>query len=201
MGFLRGVASSPAVLAIIAVLFVVFIAQTVNPSVAAQLSLPGDAAELGERPWALLTVMFLHENVVHYVLMVFTLAAFGALLEHVASPWDVVAVYLLSGLAGSLAITALAAASPADEAVVGASAAVFGVAAAVLIMDPSARIFGGTAKQWLAMLVGINIVFLLTLPLGSVGHLAGLAVGAAYGWRLRRVRTGAPPRSGARTCA
>lgn len=186
-------ARSRAVLGILAVLVVVFIAQGVYSSVGDWLSLPGEAAALSQRPWSPLTVMFLHELVVHVALMVLMLAVFGALLENTARSWDVVAVYLLAGLAGSLAIMAFVAVFPTDETIVGASAAVFGVAAAVLVMDLSARILGGTAKQWLAMLVGINVVFLLTMPLGSVGHLTGLAVGAGYGrWLLVRNRSSIP---------
>jgi membrane associated rhomboid family serine protease len=189
VGHLRSLAGSPAVLAIIAVLTGVFVAQLVNASVADGLSLPAETAVLGERPWSPLTVMFLHENVVHFGVMVLMLAAFGVRLEGVARWWDVVAVYVLAGLAGSFAVLAVAAGLETDETLVGASAAVFGVAAAVLARQPSERIFGGTPTQWLAMLVGINIVLLLTSPLSSAVHLVGLAVGFAYGrWLLTRSR-------------
>lgn len=182
---------SPAVLSIIAIQIVVYIAQLVNSDVAARLALPGNSEGLGERPWSPLTVIFVHELLVHIVLMVLMLAAFGPLLEQSARAVDVVAVYLLAGLAGSLGILAATAAVPAwaeDGTIVGSSAAVFGVTAAVLAMRPSSRLFGGTTTQWLGMLVAINIVFLFSLPLGSVGHLVGIAVGWAYG-RLLTTRS------------
>lgn len=59
------------------------------------------------------------------------------------------------------------------------------MAAAILTMRPSSKVFGGTTTQWFAALVGVNVVFLLTQPLGSVAHLVGLAVGAAYGRGLQ----------------
>lgn len=175
---------SPAVLVIIAIQVAVYIAQLVNSRVADRLALPGSAAGLGDRPWSPLTVMFVHELLVHLVLMVLMLAAFGPLLERAAGAVHVVAVYLLAGLAGSLGILSAAAAVPGwaeDGTIVGASAAVFGVTAAVLVVRPSSRIFGGTTTQWLGILVAINIVLVFSLPLGSVGHLAGIAAGWAYG--------------------
>lgn len=186
MLFLKRLMRSPATLSIIAVQIAVFIAQEVNSEVADRLSLPGDPGGLGERPWSPLTVMFVHENIVHLVVMVLMLVAFGTLLEQSTRAVDVVAVYLLAGLAGSLAVLAALGAFETDgSSLVGASAAVFGVAAAVLAMRPSSKVFGGKATQWLAVLVGINIVFLLSQPLSSVAHLVGLAVGLLYGKWLK----------------
>jgi membrane associated rhomboid family serine protease len=190
---LKRLLSSPAVLSIIAIQVVVYVAQLVNPAVAERLALPGTAEDLGERPWSPLTVIFVHQLLVHIVLMVLMLAAFGPLLEQTVRSVHVVAVYLLAGVAGSLGILAATAAVPAwaeDGTIVGSSAAVFGVAAAVLAIRPSSRLFGGTTTQWLGMLVAINIVFLFSLPLGSVGHLVGIGVGYAYGrWLGTRSRT------------
>ncbi|MCH8565219.1 rhomboid family intramembrane serine protease [Nesterenkonia sp. LB17] len=188
MMMLKQLMRSPAVLSIIAIQIVVYIAQLVNHDVAERLSLPGDVEGLGERPWSPLTVMFVHELLVHVVLMVVMLAAFGPLLEQSARAMDLIAVYLLAGLAGSLGILAAIAAVPAwaeDGTIVGSSAAVFGVTAAVLAMRPSSRLFGGTTTQWLGFLIAANIVFFFSLPLGSVGHLVGIAVGWAYGRWLR----------------
>jgi len=72
-------------------------------------------------------------------------------------------------------------------------------------MQPSARVFGAKATQWLAVLVGINVVLLVSQPLGSVAHLAGLAVGVVYGrWkagsrahadRIHQAQISPPPQS------
>lgn len=179
---------SPAVLSLIAIQVVVYLAQLVNSGVAERLALPGGVEELGERPWSPLTVMFLHDLFVHLAAMVLMLAAFGPLLEESARAVDVIAVYLLAGLAGSLGVLAAIAVVPAwaeDGMMVGSSAAVFGVTAAVLAMRPSSRLFGGTTTQWLGVSIVVNIVFLFSMPLGSVGHLTGIAVGWAYGRWLR----------------
>jgi membrane associated rhomboid family serine protease len=181
--------NSPAVLSIIALQVVVYVAQLVKPGVSHRLSLPVGTEGLGNRPWSPLTVMFVHENLAHLAVMVLMLAAFGPLLEQCSRALDVIVVYLVAGLAGSLAVlTAFAVFEP-EGTLVGASAAVLGVSAAFLAMHPSSRVFGGKATQWLAVLVAINIVFLLSLPLGSVAHLVGIAVGLAYGrWLRARVR-------------
>lgn len=189
MLFLKKLMRSRAVLSIITIQVGVYIAQLVNSEVADRLSLPRDTEGLVDRPWSPLTVMFVHENIVHLGAMVLMLAAFGTLLEQSARALDVIVVYLLAGLAGSLAVLAAFAVLEPDGTLVGASAAVFGVSAAVLAMCPSARVFGGKATQWLAALVAINIVLLLSQPLGSVAHLVGIAVGLGYGrWLRTRVR-------------
>lgn len=184
MRWLTRLVESPAVLSIVAIQIGVYVAHLAQPGLAARLALPGNIEGLSEGPWSPLTAMFVHELLVHVVLMVLMLAAFGPLLEHAARAVDVLAVYLLAGLAGSLGILAAAAAVPAWAevgAIVGASAAVFGVTAAVLAMRPSSRLFGGTTAQWWGALIAVNIVLLFSLPLGSMGHLAGLAVGWVYG--------------------
>lgn len=179
---------SPAVLSIVAIQIGVYLTYLVNPGLVERLSLPGDIQGLGERPWSPLTVMFVHELLLHVVLMVLMLAAFGAMLEQASRAVDVLVVYLLAGLAGSLGILATTAAFPAwaeDGTIVGSSAAVFGVTAAVLAMRPSSRLFGGTTAQWLGVLIAVNVVLLFSLPLGSVGHLVGIAVGCVCGRWLR----------------
>lgn len=115
MLFLKELKNSPAVLSIIAVLVVVYVAQLVSSEVADGLSLPGHTEGLGDRPWSPLTVMFVHELLVHIALMVLMLAAFGTLLEQSARALDVIVVYLLAGVAGSLAILAAVAAFPSLE--------------------------------------------------------------------------------------
>ncbi|USQ75333.1 rhomboid family intramembrane serine protease [Ornithinimicrobium cryptoxanthini] len=200
MPFLKRLMRSPAVLALVATQVVLFVAGTLNPVIWDVLSLPGDVAGLVDRPWSPLTVMFVHANVAHLAVMVLMLAAFGPLLEQVARSWAVLAVYLTAGLAGSFAVMAVVQAFETDGSLMGSSAAVFGVAAAVLALDPSARVFGGKATQWLGVLVAVNIAFLLSQPLGSVAHLAGLAVGVAYGrWVVRRQREPVEEHAKART--
>ncbi len=186
--FVKRFSRSPAVLSLIAVLTIVFVAQVLNPRIADILALPGDVANLAASPWSPLTVLFLHEVVMHLVIMIVMLAGFGVLLEQHARSRDVLAVYLLAGLAGSLGVLGTLAVADPDSGgtLVGASAAVFGVAGAVLAMRPSERILGGKTSQWITALVAINIVFLLSQPLGSVAHLLGLGAGVLYGRRLRR---------------
>lgn len=186
--FLKNLMRSRVVLAIIAVQILVFLAQLVDPAVAERLSLPGDADVWTDRPWSPFTVMFVHEDFVHLAVMVVMLAAFGMVLEHSAPARHLIAVYLLAGVAGSLGVVASLAAFPSladDGTFVGASAAVFGVTAAVVAMRPRARIYRGQATQWLAVLVAVNVVFAFAQPLSSVAHLVGLAVGVMYGRRLR----------------
>jgi membrane associated rhomboid family serine protease len=164
---------------------VVYVLQLLEDGVGDQLALPGDPGEIWQRPWTVVTVMFLHEHPLHLALMLAMLVAFGVALERAARSRAVVAVYLGSGVVGAVALVATASLLDVDDPAVGSSAAVLGVAAALLALRPSARLLGGESRQWLAAIVVANIALSVTAPTSSAAHLAGVAVGLLAGRRLR----------------
>jgi membrane associated rhomboid family serine protease len=177
---------SPAVMGLLLVNVAMFIAQTVNPGVVDALGIAGEPNEFLTRPWTLVTVFFLHGNVGHLVLMLGMLLVFGMRLETITRARHVVLVYLAGGLAGSVAIFAAGAIVGAD-AMLGSSAAMFAIAAAFAVLRPDAKLLGSPAKIWAALLLLVNLPFAFMSLLASVAHIAGLAVGAAIGHRLRAV--------------
>jgi membrane associated rhomboid family serine protease len=116
--------------------------------------------------------------------MLAMLVVFGVALEAITRASHVVLVYVAGGLAGSLAIVA-AAAIIGPDVMVGSSAAMFAIAAAFAVLRPDEKIFGSTAKLWATLLLLAQLVFAFPSVLSSVAHVAGLAVGAAIGYRLR----------------
>jgi membrane associated rhomboid family serine protease len=182
---------SPAVIGLLLVNLAVFIAQLVNPKVVDALAIAGEPSEILTRPWTLVTAFFLHENPGHLILMLAMLVVFGVALEAIARASHVVLVYLAGGLAGSLAIVAAAAIVGPDE-MMGSSAAMFAIAAAFAALRPDAKLFGSKTKHWAAALLLINLPFAFVSVLSSVGHVAGLVVGAAIGYRLRTSATVEP---------
>ncbi len=83
-----------------------------------------------------ITNTFLHGGWLHIVLNLWTLYIFGPALEDRLGPWRFLALYLLSGLAASVAHAAFNAASPVP--VLGASGAIAGVIAAYAVRFPYA---------------------------------------------------------------
>ncbi|GHJ57383.1 rhomboid family intramembrane serine protease [Nonomuraea sp. TT08I-71] len=136
--------------------------------------------------YRLVTAMFLHYGVVHLLLNMWALWVLGRTLEAVLGPLRFLALYLIAGLGGNVAVYLFSAPnSPA----VGASTAIFGLFAAIFVIM---RRLGRDTSAIVPILV-INLIFTFTVPGISVaGHLGGLVVGAlmalvlAYAPRMRR---------------
>jgi membrane associated rhomboid family serine protease len=137
--------------------------------------------------WRLLTSTFLHFGFLHVLLNMLALAQLGPLLEQALGRGRFLALYLLSGLAGSTASYAF---GPEGQLSAGASGAVFGLFAAAYVLE---RRRGSGAAQQYAVLLGINLVITFAVPFIDVrGHLGGMVGGALVALVL--VRTPPGPR-------
>ncbi len=136
--------------------------------------------------YRLVTAMFLHYGVLHLLLNMYALWVLGRSLEASLGPARFLALYLIAGFGGNVAAYLI---SAPNAATAGASTAVFGLFAALIVIE---RRMGRDISQVLPILV-INLVFTLTVPGISIpGHLGGLAAGGlmalvlAYAPRSRR---------------
>ncbi|MCX5068245.1 rhomboid family intramembrane serine protease [Micromonospora lupini] len=134
----------------------------------------GTLGGIAEGQWyRLVTAMFLHYGVIHLLLNMWALWVLGRSLEANLGPLRFGALYLVAGLGGNVAAYLF---SAQNSATAGASTAVFGLFAALIIIE---RKLGRDISQVIPILV-INLVFTLTVPGISIpGHLGGLVVGAA----------------------
>ncbi|TNH21862.1 rhomboid family intramembrane serine protease [Micromonospora orduensis] len=147
----------------------------------------GTLGGIADGEWyRLVTAMFLHYGVIHLLLNMWALWVLGRSLEANLGPLRFGALYLIAGLGGNVAAYLF---SAQNSATAGASTAVFGLFAALIIIE---RKLGRDVSQVIPILV-INLVFTLTVPGISIpGHLGGLTVGAlmalvlAYAPRGRR---------------
>ena len=122
--------------------------------------------------WRLITAAFLHGNLIHLALNMFVLWIVGAPVEQAIGRGRFLALYLVSGLAGSAGALIF---SP-DAVTVGASGAIFGILGAALVLESQRNyVLGGQAFG----LIVINLVLTFAIPNISIGgHLGGLAGGA-----------------------
>ena len=137
-------------------------------------SIPGNL-----EPWRMITSVFVHSTglIFHVLLNMYTLWIFGQLLEGLLGRWRFLALYLISGLGGSIGVLWL---SDPRVGVVGASGAIFGLMGAFLVIQ---RRLGGQTTQ-LFVLLGINLVigFIPGFNVAWQAHLGGLVVGALVGF-------------------
>jgi membrane associated rhomboid family serine protease len=132
---------------------------------------PGGLAE-GEW-WRLISAAFLHGNLIHLGMNMFVLWIVGAPVEQAIGRGRFLALYFVSGLAGSAG--ALVFSDP-FATTVGASGAIFGILGAALVLESQrSYVLGGQALG----LIVVNLVLTFAIPNISVGgHLGGLAGGA-----------------------
>jgi membrane associated rhomboid family serine protease len=144
------------------------------------------------RPWTLVTYMFLHGGVMHILFNMLTLYFFGPRVEARLGERRFITLYLISGVAGALLSFALAP----HAALVGASAAIFGVMLAFAYYWPHDKIFiWGVLPieaRWMVVLTTVMaLVFAKTgIDAGTAhyAHLGGYAGGGLYLWWLARTR-------------
>jgi membrane associated rhomboid family serine protease len=121
--------------------------------------------------WRLITSAFLHASVLHIAFNMFALYWLGASVELSLGPVRYLALYLVSGLAGSAGALLANPLTP----TVGASGAIFGILGALLIIEyqQTGRLAGPALT-----LIMINLVFSFSVPgISYGGHLGGLAGG------------------------
>ncbi len=137
-------------------------------------------------PWQLLTSMFTHVGVLHIGFNMLVLWTLGPQLELAVGRIRFLAIYLISGLAGSAAVMWL---SPVHGSTLGASGAIFGILGALLLIAVKVR---GDVRG-IATWIGINFVITFLVPnISWQGHLGGfvggLLVGAAVVYAPRQHR-------------
>jgi membrane associated rhomboid family serine protease len=122
-------------------------------------------------PWQLVTSIFAHVEPWHLGFNMLALWVLGPQLERVLGRARYLALYLLSGLAGSVAIYWL---SPEYQSTLGASGAVFGLMGGLIVVGHK---IGGQV-QGLLMWLGINVALTFLVPNVSwQGHFGGLVGG------------------------
>lgn len=128
--------------------------------------------------WQPLTSMFAHVEVLHIGFNMLALWVLGPQLEMVLGRLRFAALYLLSGFVGSATIYLLA---PGDSTSLGASGAIFGLMAALLVVAHKARADISQLLVW----IGINAA--LTFFASGISwqaHVGGFVGGLVLAWIL-----------------
>ena len=143
---------------------------------------------LVQKPWTLVTYMFVHGGFLHLAFNMLMLFFFGPPVENRLGGTAFIRFYLVCGLGGPLLAFAMSLLMPVAP-FVGASAAVFGVALAFAMHWPDARIFifplpfPVPVKFLVGLLVAMDLVplvFGVDDGVAHLAHLGGLLAGFLY---------------------
>lgn len=141
-----------------------------------------------EKPWTILTALFLHAGFWHIFGNMITLYFFGMALYHLIGQNRFLLVYFGGGLVGNLLYVLLGAPM---SIVVGASGAVFAVAGALAVMMPRLQVrvyFIIPMPLWAVVVIFFGLWSIPGFITGVAwqAHLGGLAAGCIAGYFFRR---------------
>lgn len=182
----RGQGSSPiAAWLLIVVNLVLFMVRVINPDIIYNLGL----WQYGfwDRPWTLVTSMFLHANIWHIFANMVTLYFFGGYLNRLLGTTKFLIVYFAGGILGGIVYLLLP--PSATTIAIGASGAIFALGGVLAVMRPKLRVIvfpiPAPLPLWIAVL-GIFVVFSFLPHVAWQGHAGGLVLGLVAGYFFRR---------------
>lgn len=144
--------------------------------------------------WRLLTCVFIHGGLLHIAFNMWCLWDLGRLAESIYGHWTFASVYLISGIAASLASLIWHSSNPVPS--VGASGAIFGIAGALIASFylgefslPRAAL-SGTLRS-VVVFVGYNLFFGAVIArTDNAAHVGGLLMGLLLGALIAKVAPG-----------
>jgi uncharacterized protein len=141
-----------------------------------------------QRPWTLITYMFVHADFNHIFWNMLFLFFFGMELERRVGENKFLQIYILSGIVAALGQMMISGGS-----MVGASGALFGVMGCLAIIAPEIRIllFFVIPMSIRGAVVLFALIDFLTLGsadnIAHMAHIVGLLVGLAYGQAMMKM--------------
>jgi len=138
-----------------------------------------------QKPWTLLTAMFVHVEIWHLLGNMITLYFFGRVVYKMMGGWRFLLIYFIGGLAGNLLYIWL---GPQFSYAIGASGAVYALAGALVVLMPNLKVaiyFVLPMPLWAVVLI-FFVLWSFIPGVAWQAHLGGLVVGLIAGFIYRR---------------
>jgi uncharacterized protein len=152
-----------------------------------------DPDSLVTRPWTLVTYIFLHSSFLHLFFNMLVLYFFGTALEERVGNRQLLEIFFTAGILSAIGYTFLSQPifniSPGS--MIGASGAIYGVFAALTVLEPDTRVYVYFVPMKLkyALVLFALLDFLMVNSsdmIAHTAHLSGLLVGLIMGWRIKK---------------
>jgi membrane associated rhomboid family serine protease len=142
-----------------------------------------------DRPWTIITNMFIHAGFWHIFTNMLTFYFFGTYLSRLVGQGRFLGVYFIGGIVGNIFYIFLG--EPLSIAV-GASGAVFALAGALVMMAPNLKVFVFPLPAPIPLWVAVIGIFVILTALSGLlyiawqAHLGGLIAGLIAGYLFRK---------------
>jgi membrane associated rhomboid family serine protease len=144
---------------------------------------------VSQKPWTVLTAMFVHVDFWHIFSNMLVLYFFGRIVYKMMGGWRFLVIYFIGGIAGNLLFLWI---GPQYSVAFGASGAVYAIAGTLVVLMPNMRVaLWGLVPLPLWAFVIFFLVILSIPPFASINlawqaHIGGLVVGLIAGFIYRR---------------
>lgn len=171
---------------IIGINLLIFMAIQISPELIVSMGLR--PASILDRPWTVLTSIFVHADFFHIFANMFTLYFFGSYVYKLLGERRFLTVYFGGGILGSLLFMLL---GPQFATAIGASGAVFAMGGALVALRPNIKVFifpiPVPLPLWVAVIGGF-FIFLFIANIAWQAHLGGMLFGLGAGYLYKRKR-------------
>ncbi len=169
---------------LIALNFLLFIATAIAPELILSLGL--QRASFLQRPWTIVTNLFIHSGLWHIIANMLALYFFSTHLSRLVGEIKLFIAYFCGGIVGSALFMLLA---PPYSIAIGASGAIFALGGALTVMRPKLRVFIFPIPVPLPLWSAVSGGFLILSFFPGIAwqaHLGGLVSGLIAGYFFRK---------------
>lgn len=191
IGFFNNISLDPVmvIIGINIVIWLVTMVMTGDVKFQTQINMGLSPLIFSEKPWTIITSMFLHIDIWHIFSNMLVLFFFGRIIYKTIGGWRFLVIYFVAGVAGNICYLLL---GPEISIAYGASGAVYGIAGTLVVLMPKLRVALWGIIPMPLWIFAIIFLGLLSIPpfaqpdIAWQAHLGGLAVGLIAGFIYRK---------------